>query len=526
MKLPSMLFVGALFASPALGQETIFRTIATADASNFGSAAACAGDVNNDGTNDLIVGSTLDIFGGIKGRALVYSGTNGALLHTFVGSGPTGRFGAAVACAGDVNNDGHDDVIVGHPDSGTAFLIEGGRAWVYSGLDGSLIHVVLGAGPFDHAGTSVAGVGDLDGDDHDDFIVGHPGFPNGAEQGRAIVYSGADASALYIVTGSAAGDNCGHEVAGLGDFNGDTIPEFAVGSPRNDANGNNTGRVRVYSGIDGTRLYTKRGDEKGDQFGRGIAAVTDLNNDLVDDFLVSTPFTDVDGQGNSFGSAYGYSGADGTRLFHVQGDSPTSNFGSSISGAGDVNGDGVGDFIVGAAKADVPELEAGQAHLYSGANLRRLYTFFGEVEDANSGASVGTLGDVDGDGLSDVFVGAPGAPTGFGGGGGATGTVTVSAGNETYLMTNDTTPADGTLLELTSTSGKPGNLTLLFVNRINNIPCICRVGGIGTFDGNGERPLTTAVPPGLTGLRVVLQSFGVDDGGDFTESAELLLAFD
>ncbi|MCJ7459407.1 MAG: FG-GAP-like repeat-containing protein, partial [candidate division Zixibacteria bacterium] len=156
---------------------------------NFGYSVSGAGDVNNDGYADLIVGALLNSAGGsFAGRAYVYSGQTGALLYTFTGEAAGDEFGCSVSGAGDVNKDGYADLIVG------TFAYPGGtyagRAYVYSGQTGALLYTFTGAAANDQLGVSVSGAGDVNKDGYADLIVGaHGNSAGGSFAGRAYVYS-------------------------------------------------------------------------------------------------------------------------------------------------------------------------------------------------------------------------------------------------------------------------------------------------------------------------------------------------
>ena len=180
----------------------------------------------------------------------------------------------AGAIPGDVDGDGRADFIVGALHDDPAGLANAGSAYVFSGADGSLLYQVSGDTSNDWFGQSVSGAGDVNGDGRADFIVGtnfdDPAGPTNA--GSAYVFSGADGSLLYHVTGDTAGDRFGYSVSGAGDVNGDGRADFIVGARQDDpaGGGTNTGSAYVFSGADGSPLYQRTGDTPGDQFGWSV----------------------------------------------------------------------------------------------------------------------------------------------------------------------------------------------------------------------------------------------------------------
>lgn len=370
----------------------------------MGRACNGAGDVDNDGFADLIVGIPLDDNNGENsGTARVFSGADGSVLYNFTGDSAGDIFGRSVN-AGDVNGDGNSDLIVGAPRNSNNGA-QSGNVRVFSGANGTLLYSVNGDSAGDSFGRSTCGA-DVNGDHLADLVVGAPGDDDqGQDNGSVRVHSGADGSVIYNFLGDSAGDILGRSVIEVGDVNGDGNNDLIEGAPLDDNNGADSGSVRVVSGAGGSVLFNFDGDSAGDQFGAAVGDAGDINGDGFDDLIVGAPFDDNNGADS--GSARVISGANGSTLYTFDGDAAGDRFGASVSGAGDVNGDGFDDVMIGAPLADNNGTDSGSAQVFSGSDGSVLYYFDGDSAGDQFGSSVVGVGDVNADGTNDLIVGAP-----------------------------------------------------------------------------------------------------------------------
>lgn len=386
----------------------------------FGESVASVGDLDGDDCADLVVGARHADPGGLTrgGSAFVYSGASGALLFRFDGAHADGRFGTSVADAGDVDGDGTPDLIIGAPGH---VLIPHASAFVYSGATGNLLHAFsYGSGADDQVGYSVAGVGDVDGDGRADVMIGIPqaDLPGQPDAGVALVYSGATGNVLYTFQGF-AGNRFGWSVAGAGDVDGDGIPDCVVGAPYADPAGiAGAGSCMVYSGATGALIHRLDGSFLGGQLGFAVDGAGDADGDGRADLIVGAPTT------SGSGRSLLYSGATGQVLQTHSGsmdDTLGAYHGGSVAGVGDVDGDGHDDHLVGAMFDSLGTLPwEGSARLYSGATGAQLHVRFGGTVGGRLGAAV-CGGDFDGDGTPDLLLGAPD------GGAGGSGSVVIAA---------------------------------------------------------------------------------------------------
>ena len=391
--------------APGQVQLHVFEGIAAQDA--LGGAVAGAGDVNGDGIADLIAGARYeDTAGNNAGAARVFSGSDGVELLVLPGSEAGDLYGTSVAGCGDVNDDGHDDLVVGgiYADAAPAGR---GLARVHSGADGTVIHTWSGDADDDFFGHAVAGVGDVNGDGVPDVAVGAPQHDGSASNaGRVKVFSGFDGSVLLTLDGGMANAKFGWSVAGAGDLNGDGRGDIIVGAVLDSSAGTYAGRAQAFSGADGSLLLTIDGGAAGDWLGWSVAGVGDQDGDGVPDVAVGAPKV-----GAGQGAATVHSGVDGTLIRILAASGSGSLFGQALAAAGDVDGDGHQDIVVGAPGP--AGSGSGHARICSGQDGSPLHDFEGATAGDNLGRAVAGAGDVDGDGFPDVVLGAPG----FDGGG-------------------------------------------------------------------------------------------------------------
>jgi len=389
----------------------------------LGWAAASAGDVDGDGTPDLLYGGHLQSPGGLlrAGSAFVSSGQDGSLLLQFDGAAAGDYLGQALAGVGDVDGDGTPDLLIASPYADPAGRVDAGAVDLRSGADGSLLLRLEGLAGGDLYGYCVAGAGDVDQDGTPDLLIGaRAADPNGlASAGSAFVHSGADGALLYRFDGSTAGEWFGRCVAGVGDLNGDGAADLMVGAPlASPASGTSAGSVFVYSGADGSELLRFDGAFGADHLGMAVAAAGDIDGDGTPDLMAGAPGADPAGLIEA-GSALVWSGATGALLFQVDGPAAGDELGRAVAGLGDCDGDAIPDFLVGSGRFDfLSNPNAGGVFALSGADASVLHFFHGSAGD-RMGDAVASAGDLNGDGLSDILFGAWGAPGAAGGGAGA-----------------------------------------------------------------------------------------------------------
>ncbi len=476
---------------------------------NFGRSVSSAGDINGDGIDDLIIGAPYartsgSYYYGSTGKSYVVFGSEGGFnssldLFSLDGSngfvingiGNFGSFGASVSSAGDINGDGVDDLIIGAPNAqgnsssnyggdGESYVVFGSNDGFNSSLDlsslnGSNGFVINGIDNFGNFGRSVSSAGDINGDGIDDLIIGAPNAQGNSSSnyggdGESYVVFGSndgfnsslDLSSLngsngFVINGIDNFGNFGRSVSSAGDINGDGIDDLIIGAPNAQGNSSSNygGDGESYvvfgsddgfnssldlSSLDGSNGFAINGIGNFGSFGASVSSAGDINGDGVDDLIIGAPnaqgnsSSNYGGDGESyvvFGSDDGFnssldlSSLDGSNGFVINGLGNFGSFGSSVSSAGDINGDGVDDLIIGAPYAQ------GNGTNYS--NNGETYVIFGSEGSFNSsldlsslngnngfvingidnfgsfGSSVSSAGDINGDGVDDLIVGAPNA---------------------------------------------------------------------------------------------------------------------
>jgi len=362
----------------------------------LGRAVSDAGDVNGDGFDDIVVGASDSDPGGKlnAGSAYVYSGATGGLIYQFDGGSAGNSFGRHVEGAGDVNGDGFDDIIIGAPAADPKWnLSDAGSVYVFSGATGSMIYHYDGSNAFDRLGSSVAGLGDIDGDGFDDFAASAPyADPNGIYAGGSVfVYSGATGGLIYRVDG--VEESYSLSVSWAGDIDNDELNDFIVSYTVPEG----WGEVIVCSGATGGAfLFFSEG---GGYFGLGLGA-GDVDGDGFGDIICSESWANPNGLYGA-GSAYVYSGASGNLIYRFDGRNASEHMGYSVAGAGDVNGDGFSDILVSNNSTNVASV-----FLYSGETGALLLQVDEIISGSLFGGSLSTAGDINKDGVDDFIVGA------------------------------------------------------------------------------------------------------------------------
>jgi hypothetical protein len=357
----------------------------------FSWIARSIGDVDGDRVPDVV--TSAPTFGAAgqpagRGRVYVYSGRSGKLVWSFTGDSAE-NVGIGLEGAGDVNRDGVPDVVAGAPGSGRVYLL--------SGRDGALLHRLQGNAA-ERFGSSSGAAGDQDGDKHADVVVGAPGSPSANTPGSAYIFSGRTGAQIGKLDGERAGDGFGSIVSGT---RGGRDTRVLVGAPR--AGTNRRGRVYVFEGLRAPATHVIDADSTGGALGAMFTSLAgDVDGDRVLD-VVAMDFVNS-ARGPSTGRAYVRSGATGKPLLTLTGENPGDGFGVGSADVGDVDKDGHDDLLIGAWQYAGAAPSGGRIYLYSGKDGTILQTITGRIPGETLGFDAAGAGDVDGDGVPDFLV--------------------------------------------------------------------------------------------------------------------------
>ncbi|MBD2302787.1 S-layer family protein [Nostoc sp. FACHB-190] len=387
---------------------------------NSGRSVSNAGDINGDGIDDLIIGATSGgrsyvVFGSRSGfgASLNLSSLNGS--NGFIINSPnTSAFsGGTVSNAGDINGDGIDDLIIGTTSGGRSYVVFGSRSGFGANLDlsslnGSNGFVINNFNVYAFSDGTVSGAGDINGDGIDDLIIsarGGYGFYDQSSAGESYVVFGSrsdfgaslnlsslNGSNGFVINGIDANVNSSISVSNAGDINGDGIDDLIIGATAGSPNDQSSagesyvvfgsssgfGASLNLSSLNGSNGFVINGIDEFDNSGISVSSAGDINGDGIDDLIIGASSADpnglygagesyvVFGSRNNFGASFNLSSLDGNNGFVINGINSNDYSGNSVSGAGDINGDGIDDLIIGASRATANGRYSGQSYVVFG----------------------------------------------------------------------------------------------------------------------------------------------------------------
>ena len=383
------------FANPFVASENV-RLLREWDGETtgdqFGWIARSLGDVDGDGVADFVTSAPgWAGTGKDAGRVYVYSTKTGKLLWKVDGAAAE-ELGTGVELAGDANKDGVPDVVAGAPG--------GGKAYIYSGRDGRVLQTLTAEAKTDTFGRHVTSAGDVNHDGYDDVLIGAP-VERRRRQGRRprVRLLGQGRPQAHDLDGRARGRQLRLDRRRLHARQGRRSSWSALPPP----GPNKTGRVYVYDGLAEKPRFVLESDATGTAFGYMFMSIPgDLDGDGVPD-LYATDFANT-AKGPSTGRAYAFSGKTGRNLFTFTGETAGEGFGIGPGPAGDVDGDGRPDLVIGAWQYAGAAVSGGRTYLYSGKDGKLLKTYTCRIPGDTFGFDAVGMGDTDGDGTVDLLI--------------------------------------------------------------------------------------------------------------------------
>ena len=532
-----------------------------------GYSVAGIGDVNGDGLTDLLVGAPASngwagvsyvVFGKTNTSQIdlgaIANGSGGFLIS---GEVVNDKSGWSVAAAGDINGDGLADLLLGAPAAnglaGKSYVVFGKS----NGLAVNLSMVATGTGGFvingqnsgDASGYSVSSAGDINGDGINDLIIGAAGVDNNTGASY-VVFGKMDTSTInlssivagsggFVVTGSNANDYSGWNVSAAGDVNGDGLADLIIGATADSAAGagksyvvfgkNNTSAVRTSAIEAGQGGFVINGEQSGDHSGWNVAVAGDVNGDGLADLIISATADSAIGSGKVY-VVFGKTNTAavnlsavvmGTGGFAVIGEIRDDRVGYGLAAAGDINGDGLADFIVGApytngangasyvifGKTDTSAVRLNNlADSMHGFKIQET-----QLTGANyTGSSVASAGDVNGDGFADLIVGAPGAD--------------ISAGRSYVILGSASNISFNGSLLVQGAGAIAGTTANEAIVGSNGADSLSGGGGVDRFfggAGNDTIVITASDLANLTSNTVIYGALSTIDGGTGIDTLRL-----
>ena len=369
-------------------------------------------DLDGDGLPDFATGIfSVSPASPLPGAAFAYSGVDGDEILHIEGHTAGDSFGWGLAITADAANlpndgdgDGIPEIVVGAPHEIVGVWDSAGSHYLYSGADGiTLLQRVDGGERVDAHGFNAARLGDLSGDEYPDYAVSAiraPGalfFPGGGG-GTVYVYDGKDGGLVCRISGRDSGAAIfgwfGSTLSDMADVGGDGSADILVGARMDFDSGVRTGKMYAFDRCNSNPRFVLSGEGDGDIFGSALANLSDVTGDTREDIIVGARLADPDGKEDA-GRVYLFNGLTGDLIHTKDGELPGDEFGVSVAALGDVNGDGVGDFAVGAWDADAGGLDrAGLVYVYSGLrpDFPLLYILEGQQVRGQFGLNVASLG--------------------------------------------------------------------------------------------------------------------------------------
>jgi hypothetical protein len=408
-------------AAAQIVELTPFQTFAAGTVGDHAGFAVAVGDVNGDGKADIVLGipGSSDQRGdpqplNDRGRIVVFSGVDGSEIFSAYGGAALDQLGTGVAVLPDLDGDGLAEFAAGAV-GGSFQTAPIPYVKIYSLKNGGgEFATYMAAGPLEHFGATILSPGDVNGDGTPDILVGGPGGSNG-NPGVVRMMSGASSFPNQVVLWERSGvsdENLGASMCALDDLDDDGVKDVAIAAPGYDVTPfSNHGIVYILSGKTGDVLRTFVGKKPNEYFGSAIANIGHIDSDGIDDLGITVRYSKP--APFALGSVLLVNPKSGKTIRTIANKLPTTSVGISITGIGDMTGDGIPDVAVGASSNLVGSPKS-FVWFYSGATGALIASATAPVSDLLGLTPVCLAfgGDFDHDGLPDLVAGAFGASPG------------------------------------------------------------------------------------------------------------------
>ncbi len=385
----------------------IWNRLGWSDNELLGSAVAVMPDINGDLVPDIAIGSKGANGWGFQANGYVelVNGKFGQQWWHIVGSADHEGLGAVIAMVDDLDGDGNPDILSSNPEASTGANWQNGFVQAMSSSDGTVLWRVDGASDNAMLGQQMESVPDADADGIPDILVVNPDAFDGMYywNGTVKLLSGATGAEIWAAAGYYHGERLGTNYSASWDLNGDNVNDIVVGMPDRSTGGKTVnGALWALDGAHGWPIWQRGGTDNYGRLGENFWLSGDLDGDGYKDVVATAPEASSGGMSGN-GVIHAYSGNNGLTIWRLDGSGDTEHLGQYLSRPGDLDGDGVDDYVAGSEFSDdAGMINSGSILAINGVTGASLWAHQGVGNDVRLGANLVDMSDLDGDGVRDI----------------------------------------------------------------------------------------------------------------------------